>query len=137
MKGFEELILNDNYFTVYFPSSFCPSTITALTLNFNFLSGQLAIKECQLHLYRSLNITLQGNFFTGPLQNIFDVTQHHSFYELSLSGNQLTGTIPGLIFFNFPNLKGFNNLKFPFENEFEILGIFPDKRFSSRKRIEV
>lgn len=53
MKALGVLTLSDNFFTGYFPNSICSSSIYFLALNFNFLSGQLAIEECQSDFYRT------------------------------------------------------------------------------------
>lgn len=92
-----DLYMTNNYFTGSFPPSLCLSqTLTSINLGYNYLTGSLAIETCQSNLYPMIyQLTFQGNFFTGALHEIFNVSQKHTMDTLSLSNNDLTGTISG------------------------------------------
>ncbi len=92
-----QLSTTSNYFTGPFPVSLCSlKTATFINLGFNYLTGSLAIKTCQSYLYTTVyELTLQGNFFTGSLHEIFNSSQTHEMIALALSNNDFTGSISG------------------------------------------
>ncbi len=95
-----QLSTTSNYFTGPFPLSLCSlKTATFINLGFNYLAGSLAIKTCQQYLYTTVyELTLQGNFFTGSLNEIFNSSQKHEMIALALSNNDFTGSISGKFF---------------------------------------
>lgn len=102
-----ELSLSTNYLTGPFPQTLCFPGYDKFMVNlgFNFLTGTLAYETCQQTLYRRIQyLILQGNFFTGPLHEILDISNVHRLEGLSLSNNELTGTIPSELFPRLPAL---------------------------------
>lgn len=107
MQRLSTLSIATNYLIGSFPSSLCRlNRIDVLALGFNLLDGQLSIPDCQDILYPSLIIfVLQGNFFSGPLHQIFNTTKNHAFTAVALSNNRLTGSIAADLFLHAPNLQ--------------------------------
>ncbi len=101
-----QISMTNNYLSGSLPKSLCLSnTVLSLNIGFNYLSGPLTMSTCQSRLYlHTLDLTLQANFFTGALHEIFDSSQNHSINNLALSNNDLTGSIPAEFFFSAPQL---------------------------------
>ncbi len=102
-----ELSLSTNYLTGPFPQTLCfpGNDKFMVNLGFNFFTGSLAYETCQQTLYRRIQyLILQGNFFTGPLHEILNSSNVHRLEGLSLSNNELTGTIPSEFFSRLPAL---------------------------------